>query len=128
MSEIVFSRKTALGGGTNYATGDLLLSRVSTGKSNKLAVRIHRAALDRLSWLVGDHVVLQVSGSNVTLKRVRGPQEGGVKISPVNKNSGHGQAKFSASERDLDGVFADGRQLRASLAAIEGGQAVFVKE
>jgi hypothetical protein len=128
MSEIVFSRKPAFGAGKHEASGDLLVSRVVCSGGQKLSVRIHRKALDRLSWLVGDHVVVGINGEQVTLKRVRGPQEGGVKISAVNRASGHGAARFSADGKVLDGVFADGGAFRATLAAVEGGQAVFVKE
>lgn len=130
MSEIVFSRRqpSSEGGPGARAVGDLLVSRAKCGGGRQaLSIRIHRDALDRLSWLLGDHVTLGIAEGQVTLRRVRGPKEGGVKICQVNK-SGHGTARFTAEGDVLESVLPEGRPFRASLAAIESGEAVFVKE
>lgn len=131
MAEFEFSRRRPFGDGNGprVAAGDLLVSQVTRAGGRKaLAVRIHRDTLDRLSWLLGDHVTLGIADGQVTLRRVRGPKDGGVKISPVNRTSGHGAARFSAEGEVLESVLPEGKPFRASLAAIESGQAVFVKE
>lgn len=129
--EIVFERRKPFGHGITprAAIGDLLVSQVRQGSGRQaLAVRIHRDALDRLSWLLGDHVTLGIKGDQVTLRRVRGARDGGVKIRPITKACGHGTARFTAEGEVLAGVLPEGKSFRASLAAVENGQAVFVKE
>ena len=129
MSEVLFSRCQPFGNaaGSHGAEGDLLVSITRNGEVRKLSVRIHRDALSKISWLVGDHIIAGVDGDRVSLRRVRGPNEGGVKIGSVNGDTGHGVARFSASEDVLAKAVPEGRKFRASLAEFDGGQAVFIK-
>jgi hypothetical protein len=92
-----------------------------------LAVRIHKSILEKLSWLVGDHVVLEVKGNEWKLRRVSGKDEGGIMVSPLNRNSGHGVARFAASKQSLDGLFSGEKSFEAWLATGEGLEATFVR-